>query len=187
MERIHKRPAFYVYQEALSEFTKLRKQLNEYIDDNPSDFLKMFEELKERAGKDDVVAMDVLAYYFKTGVPNLLPENYDSYLKWEIVSAAKGNELAIEKLQFLLGYAYTAIMGSDDYETIKYKNDIDDYNAIYVIGKNICKMLARELKFYPIDMAKEPNTHKPYTQEAFILFRKNVDNIIPKTIDFMKS
>ena len=187
MERIYKRPAFFQYQDALSQFTKYRKQLNDYIENNPIKFQELFSKLKENAGKDYVVAMDVLAYYYKTGVQNLLPENYDSYLKWEIVASAKGNELAIEKLQFLLGYAYTKIMEDEDYETIAYKNDIDQYNAVYVIGKAICKMLARELKLFPIDMAKEIDIRKPYSQEAFIIFRKNVDNIIPKTIHFLKS
>ena len=187
MERIYKRPAFYNYREALAEFTKIRKQLNEYIENEPAKFSEMFNELKEKAAKEDVVAMDVLAYYYKTGVPNILPENYDKYLKWEIVASARGNELAIEKLQFLLGYAYTTIMNCEDYDTIVYKNDIDDYNTIYVIGKAICKMLARVLKIYPVDLAKEEDIKKPYSQEAFIVFRKNVDDIIPKTIEFMKS
>ncbi len=187
MERIHKRPPFVEYQECLDKFTELRKELNGYIQDSPSKFKKLFNKLKEDAGKDDVIAMDVIAYYYKTGVPNLLPENYETYLKWEIVASAKGNELAIEKLQFLLSYAYAEIMNCDDYDTIAYKNDIEDYNAMYKIGKSICKMLAKELKLYPIDICKENDVSKPYTQESFIVFRKTVDDIIPKTIDFMKS
>lgn len=187
MERIRKRPAFYDYQEALSEFTKTRKELNEYIENDPDKFKTKFKELKENAKREDVVAMDILAYYYKSGVPKLLPENYDYYLKWEIVAAARGNELAIEKLQFLLGYAITAIMECDDYETIAYKNDIEDFNAVYVIGKAICKMMARELRIYPVDLVELEDVAKPYTQEVFIVFRKNVDDIIPKTIEFMKS
>ena len=103
------------------------------------------------------------------------------------MAAARGNELAIEKLQFLLGYAYTEIMDIEDYETIEYKNDIDDYNVIYVIGKNICKMLVREMSIFPTDMAVEEDDYKPYTQEQFVLFRETIDKVIPKTIDFMKS
>lgn len=187
MDRIYKRPPYLDYEEALEGFTNLRKELNEYIENNPEKFAELFAETKVKAGEGDLVAMDILAYYYKTGVPNLLPENYDKYLKWEIVSAARGNELAIEKLQFLLGYAYTAIMESEDYETIAYKNDIDDYNVMYVIGKNVCKMLVKEMSIFPTDMANEKDEYKPYTQEQFVIFRKTIDEIIPKTIDFMKS
>lgn len=187
MERIYKRPAYLDYEEALKGFTDLRRTLNDYIENNPDKFLEKFAETKKKAGEGDLVAMDILAYYYKTGVPDLLPENYEKYLKWELVAAARGNELAIEKLQFLLGYAYSEIMECDDYETIEYKNDIDDYNVIYVIGKNICKMLVREMSVFPTDMAAEKDVYKPYTQEQFVLFRKTIDNVIPKTIDFMKS
>lgn len=187
MDRIYKRPAYLDYEEALKGFTDLRKTLNEYIENEPKMFAGKFAETKKKAGEGDLVAMDILAYYYKTGVPDLLPENYEKYLKWEIVAAARGNELAIEKLQFLLGYAYTEIMESEDYETIEYKNGIDDYNVIYVIGKNICKMLVREMSIFPTDMAVEEDEYKPYTQEQFVHFRETIDKVIPKTIDFMKS
>ena len=187
MQRIFKRPAVLDYQECLDRFTELRKQLNDYIENSPNKFKELFNELKDNAGNNDVIAMDVIAYYYKSGVPNILPENYERYLKWEIVASAKGNELAIEKLQFLLNYAYSEIMNSEDYELIAYKNDIDEYNLIYVIGKAICKMLAKDMKLYPVDMCKEKDVSKPYTQEDFILFRKKLDEIIPKTIEYMKS
>ena len=181
------RPPFLDYQEALDKFTALRAQLNKYIEEQPQKFLASFQEVKEQASKDDTVAMDILAYYYKSGVPGLLPENYEYYLQWEIVSAAKGNELAIEKLQFLLGFAISSITQSEQYQTIVYKNEIADYDTIYVLGKAICKMLAKEHSYFPIDMAKRPDVEKKFTQEAFIIFRKQVDEILPKTIDFLIS
>ncbi len=187
MDRIYKRPEYLDYSEALSGFTKLRKELNEYIEKKSNKFNITFEDLKVKAGEGDIIAMDVIAYYYKTGVPDMLPENYEKYIKWELVAAARGNELAIEKLQFMLEVAYNAIIESEDYENIVYKNDIDDYNTIYVIGKNICKMLVKEMQIFPTDLAKEENDYKPYTQERFILLRKTIDDIIPKVIKFMQS
>ncbi len=186
MERIRYKE-FTDYDDALEGFTNYRKKLNDYIENNPDKFLETFRDIKERAGQGDVICMDVLAYYYKSGVPSLLPENYNVYLKWEILSAARGNELAIEKLQFLLGYAYSQIMQCEDYEKIVYKNDIEDWNIVYVIGKAICKMLVKEMKLFPSDLAQEKDVKAPYTQEDFIIFRKTVDDIIPKTIDYMKS
>lgn len=187
MNRIYKRPEYIDYQIALDGFTKIRAELNDYIENDPEKFTQRFKEIKNNAFEGDTIAMDALAYYYKSGVPNLLPENYERYLKWELIAAARGNEFAIEKLQFMLNYAYNAIMDCDDYDTIVYKNDIEDYNTMYVLGKAICKILVRELEYFPIDIVKEPDDYKPYTQEAFILFRKKVDEIIPKTIDFLKS
>ena len=48
-------------------------------------------------------------------------------------------------------------------------------------------MLVKEMKLFPSDLAQEKDVKAPYTQEDFIIFRKTVDDIIPKTIDYMKS
>ena len=186
MERIRYQ-AYTEYFEALDRFTSYRKKLNDYINNNQKKFLPEFNEIKEKAGKGDVVCMDVLAYYYKTGVAGLLPENYNRYLEWEILSAARGNELAIEKLQFILNYAMDSIIASEDYETIVYKNDIDDHNLIYVLGKALCKMLVKEMKIYLEDMKEARDIAKPYTQEAFISLRKNIDDVVQKTIEYLKS
>ena len=186
MERIRYQ-AYTEYFESLDRFTSYRKKLNDYINNNQKKFLPEFNEIKEKAGKGDVVCMDVLAYYYKTGVAGLLPENYNRYLEWEILSAARGNELAIEKLQFLLVYAYSQIIQCEDYNVIVYKNDINDSNVIHVVGKAICKMLVKEMNLFPAELAKEKDEKAPYTREAFILFRKTVDENMPKTINYLKS
>lgn len=186
-ERIRRKP-FTSYNEAFEGFTKLRKELNNLIEDDPRGFKEKIEELKDKALHGDVIAMDVLAYYYKSGVGRMLPENYMRYIKWEFLAAARGNELAIEKLQFLIGYACEEIMNCDDYETIEYKNDIDEYNVLYVLGKNLCKIMVKDfLEAFPVDLVQLDDLHEPYTQESFIILRKNLDAAIPKTIAFMKS
>ena len=187
VERVYKRPEFIYYQDALDAFTEARHKLNECIENDSRDFRKHFNEYKEKAEGGDVIAMDIVAYYYKTGVPNLLPENYDLYIRWELLSAARGNEFAIEKLQFILNYAMDSIIASEDYETIVYKNDIDDHNLIYVLGKALCKMLVKEMKIYLEDMKEARDIAKPYIQEAFISLRKNIDDVVQKTIEYLKS
>ncbi|MBE7074135.1 MAG: hypothetical protein E7379_03490 [Clostridiales bacterium] len=188
-ERI-RRKAFYDYQDCFDGFTEIRKELNGYLDKHQKEkFLGRFEQLKQDAlNKSDVVAMDVLAYYYKIGAGKILPENYMRYIAWEFIAAARGNEFAIEKLQFLIGYACNNIIDCDSYETIEYKNDIDEFNILYVLGKNICKIMVRDfLSAFPIDLVALPDEFKPYTKEDFINLRKMIDSAIPKTIDFLKS
>lgn len=186
-ERI-RRKAYTYYDEALDGFTEKRRDLNRLIDENPDEFLIKFEELKQQALYGDVIAMDVLAYYYKSGAENVVPENYMRYISWEFLAAARGNTLAIEKLQFLIGHACEQILNSEHYSTIEYKNDIDEYNMLYVLGKNLCKIIVKHfLKAYPVDLVAMQDEHKPYTKEDFINLRKFIDEAVPKTIDFMKS
>lgn len=188
MERIKKRPPFIDYQEAFDTFTTYRKELNDCIEKMPENFSQMFAALKFMALNEDPIAMDAVAYFYKSGVQDLLPENYMKYIRWEVASASRGNEFAIEKLQFLIGYACTSIMESEDYEDIVYKNDITEYNVLYVLGKNLCKVLAKQyLNAFPVDLINEDDENRPYTKEDFYNLRKMIDDAVPKTIEIMKS
>ena len=188
MPKRERRLPYLEYDEALAQFTELRREVNECIDKTPENFANLWEDIKEKALYGSVSAMDVLAYYYKTGVPKLLPENYQKYLAWEILSAGRGNKLAIEKLQFLIGYAIDAVSEHENFEDMIYKNDITEENVNHVLGKALCKILVRDfLKAYPIDMVKEPDDFQPYTQEAFINLRNMIDEAIPKTCEFLLS
>ena len=105
----------------------------------------------------------------------------------EILAAARGNEFAIEKLQFLFNTAFDAILNDENYDEICYKNDIDDTNELYKLGKNICKMLVRELSLFPVDLAGAKDETVKYTQEKFIYYRKKIDEIVEPTIKFLLS
>ncbi len=188
MPKRERRLPYMEYDEALEQFTQIRKEVNDCIEKEPQRFASLWAELKERALYGSLPAMDALAYYYKTGIPKLLPENYQRYLAWEIVSAGRGNKLAIEKLQFLIGYAIDAVSDHEEFEDMMFKNDITEENAVHVIGKALCKVLVRDfLKAYPIDLVKLPDDFQPYTQEAFINLRKMIDDAVPKTCEFMLS
>ncbi len=187
MPRVSRKP-YIEYDDALAGFTAARKELNDLKNSDAEEFLSKFEEYKEKARSEDPIAMDVLAYYYKSGVPGILPENYMRYVSWELISAARGNQLAIEKLQFLIGYASDEIIECQDYETIKYKNDIDDYNTLYVLGKALAKILVREfLKAYPVDLAVMKDDFQPFEQKYFVTLRRQIDEAIPLTIAYLKS
>lgn len=187
MEKV-RRPEFIDYKEAFDTFTQWRSELNDCAQKMPESFSSMFAAIKFMAVNENAIAMDVLAYFYKTGVKDLLPENYMRFIKWQVLAAARGNEFAIEKVQFLIGYACEEIMNSPDYELIQEKNDIDDYNVLYVLGKAICKILARDyLDAFPVDLAGEEDDYQPYSKEAFVTLRKKIDECVPKVIKFLKS
>lgn len=183
------REAYVDYSTALEQFAKLRKEMNDYIaNEDMQSAKKLFDGLKYYAAGNESVAMDLLAYYYKSGVKGLVAENYKRYIQWEVLAASRGNELAIEKLQFLIGYACDAILDDSEYDLIEYKNDIDDDNALYVIGKNLCKVIARDfMKVYPVELAQEQDEPAPYTKEDFIIIRQMIDEAIPVTLKTMKS
>ena len=188
MERIRKRPEYIDYQTAFDTFTTWRKELNDCATKMPESFAQMFGAVKFMGANEDSIAMDVVAYFYKSGIPGLLDENYMRYIRWEVAAASRGNQFAIEKLQFLIGYACDMIANCSDYEVIAYKNDIDENNALYVIGKNLCKILARDfLNAFPIDLAGEEDEARPYSKEDFFNLRKMIDDAVEKTIAVMKS
>ncbi len=187
MERIRRKP-FIEYEEALEKFSAIRKEMNELKEKNKMEFLMRFNELKQKAKNEDAIAMDVLAYYYKSGVPGLLAENYKRYIAWEFVAAARGNKLAIEKLQFMLNYAEDEIIACKDYETIKYKNDIDRHNVIHVLGKALAKIIVREfLKAFPVDLAVAKDEYQPYQQKYYVELNRYIEQSIPLTIKFLLS
>lgn len=187
MEERPRRRAFVPYEDAFDEFTRIRKELNNLAEEDQEGFKELFKDVKVSAARENTVAMDILAYYYKTGVEGLVPENYQRYIQWEMVAAARGNEFAIEKLQFLIGYACDAIIESEDYNIIAYKNDITDANLLYVLSKAIAKIYVREYKIYPVDLFELEDELVKYRQEFSVNLRSNVDNIIPKVIAFLKS
>jgi hypothetical protein len=182
------RPVFVPYQDALEGFTNIRKEMNGYVADGEIDKAKeMFSLLKVYAANEHAVSMDVLAYYYKSGIEKVVPENYNRYLEWELLAAARGNEFAIEKLQFIIGFACEQIMESDDYREIAYKNDINEENALYILGKNICKVIVKKhLHLFPSDLATASDIEEKYSQEDNISFRKLIEKALPDVIAAMK-
>lgn len=183
------REAYKDYKEALDDFAKIRKEMNDLINKGDLEGAKQtFQALKYYAAGGETVAMDLLAYYYKSGINGVVKENYSRYIEWEVLAAARGNELAIEKLQFLIGYACDEIMEDEEYDLIEYKNDIDESNALYVIGKNLCKIIAREkMKVYPGYLIEKEDEFEPYKKETFINFRKMIDESVERTKQVMKS
>lgn len=188
MRRREKRLPFIETEEALAKFTEMRREVNNCVEREPEKFPELWEEIKQKALYDSVIAMDVLAYFYKTGIPKLLPENYERHVAWQFLSAARGNKLALDKIQFLITHAVDQIAEHEKFDDMVYLNDITEENINHVLGKALCKVLVGDfLKAFPIDLVKLKDEYVPYSQEAFINLRKMIDDAVPLTQKFLLS
>lgn len=188
MYKRERRLPYVEYKEALEKFTEMRKKINNCIENEPQKFEELWDDLKFKALYGSAVAMDVLAYYYKTGIPKLLPENYILYVAWQFLAAGRGNKLAIEKIQFLISHACDKIAEHERFDEMVFKNDITEENVMHVLGKALCKILVRDfLVVFPIDLVKLPDNYQPYTQEAYITLRGMIDDAVDKTAEFLLS
>lgn len=172
--------------EAFDGFIAWRKKLNNAADDRNA-FFKLFDDAVKKAGEGDAILQDVVSYYYKNGVERLLNEDYKKHMQFEILSGSQGNEFAIEKLQFFFGNAYDQIVEHPDFSQIKYYNGIDEYNYISIIGQRLCESLVEKLNISAETLAKGTDKYDPYRPEYFRDYRKAVDEIIPITIEKMKT
>ena len=149
------RPKVIEYQEAFDRFVAERKIVNKAIENGT--IADVFSQLIEKSIHNDAVAMDVLAYYYKSGITNFLPENYKKYLHYELLACAKGNNFAIDKMQFLFTNTYDRILEDDDLEVIAYLNDLTEENYTFVLGKEIAKTMVKKYQINAEDLSKQPN------------------------------
>ncbi len=170
--------------DAYSKFIEWREKINK-VSDYRVKFYPLFDEAVKLASEGDPCMQDVVAYYYKSGVDRLLDEDYKKYMNWEILAGANGNEFAIEKLQFFMGYAYDQIVQDGLFPKIKYYNGIDEYNYIYIIGRELCIALAEKLEINETTLSKLKDGYLPYKPEYFRDYRKAVDEVLPLVIEKM--
>ena len=173
--------------EAFKGFIDARSKVNTSLDyfKGEKSFPVLFSKFKTSASDGDAIAQDVLAYYYKNGVEYFLNEDFSKYLKWEILAGANGNSFAIEKLQFLFGYAYDVIVDHESFPQIKYYNDIDEFNYIYIIGQVICQKLVKFMSLDEKSLALEKDEGDEYRPEVFRDFRKAIDACLDDVISTM--
>ena len=176
--------------DAFEGFTKLRTLLNDVIE-NPEDYKKSFSDMIAEVGalamEGNPIAQDVMSYYHKDGVKNLIPENYDLYMQWAILAAANGNEFTIEKLQFFLNYAFEEIVASEKLPQILAKNGITETNYLYVLGNLLCEGIVDEMQITAEKLVKAQNKASAFTAEKLREYRRALDKSLPKVLDYLLS
>ncbi len=172
-------------QVAFDGFVKYRKEIMKAADDG--DFYSTFFDVCAKAIDGDCIAQDCVAYFYNKGFDDFQP-NFENYMSWEILSAANGNEFAIEKLQFFLDVALNSIIYDDEIlKTAIIKGNVTKDNAIYVISNLICEGMVDELKLNMKDMigmSKVPSEYTPAKNRQFVMA---MENCLPAVVEYLMS
>lgn len=179
----------FVYKnDAYIGFVELRKILNE-MKDSPEKFEKTFEDMFAEVGalamSGNPIAQDIMSYYYKSGVEGVIPENYDQYMKWAILAGANGNEFAIEKLQFFLNYGLTELVSTENLPKILARNGINEKNYMYILGNLLCEGLVDAMNITAKSLVEEKPTTVKYTPERLRKYKKEIDKVLPKIMDYL--
>lgn len=173
-------------QDAFDKFVKNRKHVLDSIDDGK--FLDTFSDLCSSAMAGDCVAQDCVAYFFNRGMPNLLPQNYDYYMSWEILAGANGNEFALEKLQFFLDAALNPIIDDEEIlqSALKHGNITKD-NAIMMISNLLCEGIVDELKIDPKNLIDMNTTSSAYNPALNRKYSDALTKAITSVVEYLMS
>lgn len=181
---------FVTKKDGYTGFVQIRNTMNDMLE-NPEKYNKSFDDLFTEVGAlamdNNSIAQDIMSYYYKEGVPGHVAKNYDLYMKWGILSAANGNEFAIEKLQFFLNYAFSQIIFNEKLPEIIEKNDITEKNYLYIIGNLLCEGLVDELKITAKGLVESPQLEVSYTPERLRIYKRELEKALPKVLDYLLS
>lgn len=117
----------------------------------------------EQAVMGDVVAQDLLSYWFKHSNP-ALPENVELSYKWLFLAGANGNKHSITKLSLFFNYAYDSIIFSDYYPDLLAIMGINNDNYQILLGEVICQEMVKELGIDPLELSKQKVVELKYDQ-----------------------
>lgn len=171
---------------AYDGFVKYRKSIMDAAERGKFD--DVFADICTKAYYGDVIAQDVVAYFYSKGLPGDLKLNFDLYMSWEIFSAANGNMFAVEKLEFFLKFGLDAIFEEDDILRQAMRNgNITKDNAIEVISNLLCESIVDLLKIDPKELIKADNTGVPYSNEVNRKYVKALEDSLVPVAEFLMS
>ncbi len=170
---------------AYNKFLEYRKQIIDNADNG--EFNDAFLDISAKAIDGDCVAQDCIAYFFNRGFDDFKP-NYEYYMSWEVLAAANGNEFAIEKLQFFLDVAVSAIIY--DNEILKramVRGNLNKNNAIVVISNLICEGIVDELGLDPKKLTDVNEKGAAYSASINRKFVAAMETCLPRVVEFLVS
>ena len=147
---------------------------------------KEFGNLYMNALEGDLSAQDYLGYIFKRGRKNLVPENIELSMSWQVLAAANGNQYTIERLAIFLNSAYDKIFALEDFEYISYAFRITNNNYQFVIGKLICQAICDELSIQEDNIITDIPDTLLYNATTMYKFNNAKEKAIDVVIDYMR-
>ena len=144
-----------------------------------------YEELCADAAGGDVVAQDFLSYWFKNG-SEVVPENIEMAMKWQILAGANGNKLSIEKMFVLFNGAYDLIVYLKDFETIADKLQIGRENYQYILGRLLCEAIVDDLHINALELAQEERTKLEFNEQSMRKFDRAIQRATDKVVEYLR-
>jgi len=175
-----------------NQFIKLRKAILREIERADASkreeiIIDNYNDICLKAVSHDPIAQDLLAYIFKKGFGNIIPVNYEKYMQWEILAAGNGNNFAIDKLSLFLSVALNEIMFAEDFGYILVRNELNNQNYNYIVGKLICEAIADELRLDPEKLIKDELRHREFEAKIMRVFDRARKFAIPKVLKFLRN
>ena len=138
------------------------------------------------AAGGDVVAQDLLSYWFKHGNP-ALDENIELSMKWLFLAGAGGNKHSISKLAIFLNYYYDTIIQSDYFKQLSEIFIITNDNYQELLGQVICQKLVEEMNINALDLAKEKPNKLLFNQTSMQKFTLALNHAMPKVDEYFRN
>ena len=140
----------------------------------------------ELAVYGDVVAQDLLSYWFKHGNP-AIEENIELSMKWLFLAASGGNSHSITKLALFLNYAYDEVINSEYFKDLVDVLYITQENYQENIGKVICKFIVYDLKIDALELAKTKLSRLEFNRLTMQRFTQSLNRAMPKVHEFFET
>ena len=137
------------------------------------------------AAGGDVIAQDLLSYWFKHGNP-ALPENIETSMKWLFLAGANGNKHSLTKLTLFFNYAFDSIVFSDYYMDLNNIMDITEDNYQILFGEILCQHLVEELNINALDLTKERPIFIEFNPQSMQRFTAALNRCMYRVDDYFR-
>ncbi len=138
------------------------------------------------AAGGDVVAQDLISYWFKHGNP-ALPENVELSYKWQFLAGAGGNKHTINKLALFLNYSYDTISMQDYFKQLVEVIGLNQENYQSLLGQVICQYIVEDLNINALDLAKAKTVEIKFNQLSMQRFTASLNRAMVKVHEYFRN
>ena len=138
------------------------------------------------AAGGDVVAQDLISYWFKHGNP-AVPENVELSYKWQFLAASGGNKHTINKLALFLNYSYDTISMQDYFKQLVDVIGLTQENYQSLLGQVICQFIVEDLNINALELAKEKTIEIKFNQLSMQRFTASLNRAMVKVHEYFRN
>lgn len=178
-------------EKAKQSFLELNNKMEKLIETTPKYkvdevYGDAFGKIFDDAVQGDLVAQDYLGWIFKRGKKNLVPENLELSMKWQILAGANGNQYTLERINLFLNSAYEQIMSLPDFEQISYAFSLHQKNYQSILGRLVCEAICDEMDINENNIITDIPTTLEYSPSIMYKFDQAKNKAINSVIDYLR-